>query len=206
MTYIFAYYLREGSSDDGLLKIIYATLIDCGFSSDSFITPLPYPTGTKTLTSGLNAILKLGDIPVFIHRDSDNESRDKRIQEIKNARSSTGFTALTIPVIPVRETEAWLLYALHNSDFRQRVGVPESIALPSRQTCETIAAKEKLKEIYNSVINQFPSKRRSKNAENFAKVRSRWLEALDDIKFVEGCQSFEDFRKECINAYKNKNS
>jgi hypothetical protein len=44
---------------------------------------------------------------LFIHRDAEGESEDKRLGEIENAVS--GILGRMVPVIPVCMQEAWLL-------------------------------------------------------------------------------------------------
>ena len=46
---------------------------------------------------------------VFIHRDSDGPDREGREREIRRGVEESGFPHPFIPVIPVQETEAWLL-------------------------------------------------------------------------------------------------
>ena len=78
---------------------------------------------------------------LFIHRDADTGSYEKRLNEIKTAIDQiTDFNSLNIPVIPVRMTEAWLL--LNENAIRRAAGNPsgnERLTLPGIKECERIA-------------------------------------------------------------------
>lgn len=61
---------------------------------------------------------------LFVHRDAETESIDKRAEEIRTAmeESASGTTAPVICVIPVRMQEAWLL--IDEAALRQAAGNP----------------------------------------------------------------------------------
>jgi len=76
---------------------------------------------------GLNNLLKqVQPHVVFVHRDADNAGVDDRLKEIRDAATQASTDAKddaitdvpVIPVIPVKETEAWILWALHHPEFR----------------------------------------------------------------------------------------
>jgi hypothetical protein len=65
---------------------------------------------------------------LFVHRDADREPRAKRVEEIRSAvqRISSDFFAGRpyVCVVPVRMTEAWLLF--DEAAIRQAAGNPRS--------------------------------------------------------------------------------
>ena len=76
---------------------------------------------------------------LFVHRDADRAPRQKRIDEISRALPANGRTAPSICVVPVRMTEAWLLF--NESAIRQAAGNPngaEPLNLPLWQTVESM--------------------------------------------------------------------
>ena len=71
---------------------------------------------------------------LFVHRDAERESIDKRVEEIHESLSNSAIEKAlpVICVIPVRMQEAWLLIdesaikkAAGNPEGRQRVNMPD---------------------------------------------------------------------------------
>lgn len=143
--------LSEGTSDRALISIlnwllrshlpnhaIQATWAD--------LSKLPKPP--KPLAERIKTSVELYPCDVlFIHRDSDNQGIEQRLQEIDRAVDSLG-EALgigIIPVIPVRMMEAWLLF---NEDAIRRAaskpGGRERLDLPSVRQAENIADPKQL--------------------------------------------------------------
>ena len=121
--------LAEGTSDRVLLPIIRWMLIrhHQNFEWIGTIANLQdLPTPPRTLSQKITTTCDLFPADVlFIHRDSDRESSDKRREEIAEAFGHLeGETqANWVPVIPVRMTEAWLLVSEHA--LRSAAGNPE---------------------------------------------------------------------------------
>jgi hypothetical protein len=92
---------------------------------------------------------------LFIHRDAERASRQKRIQEITAALNSLSTSSATMPsicVIPIRMTETWLLF--DDNAIRRAAGNPNgrvALSLPSLATLETLA---KPKSILYALIKQ----------------------------------------------------
>lgn len=73
---------------------------------------------------------------LFIHRDAESETVEKRLLEIETCRPQT---PQTIPIVPVRRLEAWLLF--DESLIRMAAGNPSGkadLALPQLQKLETL--------------------------------------------------------------------
>src|SRR5690606_18674132 len=47
---------------------------------------------------------------LVVHRDAERDPVDLRLAEIERARSSARIEGSLVPVVPVRMTEAWLLF------------------------------------------------------------------------------------------------
>lgn len=77
---------------------------------------------------------------VFIHRDADSVDPKPRYKEIQEAIGKVGDAPLHVAVIPVRETEAWLL--LDEAEIRRVAENPKGTAtldIPSAKRVESIS-------------------------------------------------------------------
>lgn len=77
---------------------------------------------------------------LFVHRDAENQGREQRIAEIEKAVNELGksFNPKVIYVIPVRMTEAWLLF--NEPAIRKAASNPSannSLKLPSLRKVES---------------------------------------------------------------------
>lgn len=102
-------FLCEGSSDTGLIAHLETLLVYFGVQE---ATGMP-DTRKGTIPARLRQLraegTEAGIDMVFIHRDSDDPDRKGREREIRRGVEESGFPHPFIPVIPVQETEAWLL-------------------------------------------------------------------------------------------------
>lgn len=102
----------EGPSDAALVQPLEALCVEVGASEVSGVAPdlavLPVPPG-RSVAEKVDAALKLEPNAnlVFVHRDSDNRDHVARYQEV--ATALTGHNRQWVAVVPVQETEAWLL-------------------------------------------------------------------------------------------------
>lgn len=182
------------------MKLIYATLVDIGCDINSQVVSFPYPDEGKTVAAGLRELAPHGaNIVAFVHRDADNAGREARVAEINTGAEESGFAGRVIPVIPVKETEAWLLYALGSEQFRDDLGLTmspavESILVP-RKNCEAVEAKGRLRALHDAV--RAAEGRKASDAAKFERVRSLWLSRITSIDLLQGCDSFEAFRQDC---------
>lgn len=81
---------------------------------------------------------------LFVHRDSERDPREKRLEEIRQAVSAAGVSVF-VPVVPVRMTEAWLL--IDEAAIRQAAGNPNGeviLQLPKAAHLEAVADPKKL--------------------------------------------------------------
>jgi hypothetical protein len=140
-------FLREGSSDDGLLPHLQALLVRHGV--DQATGTVARPSG-KTLADRLkNRLRESPDLDaVFIHRDSDKRSAHLRFREIDDALREIVSPKPAVGVVPVQSTEAWLI--LDEAAIREVVGRPKGkagLGLPRAGHVEKQAKpKELLKE------------------------------------------------------------
>ena len=59
---------------------------------------------------------------LIVHRDAEREAAESRAEEIRAASATAGIAWPTIPIIPIRMTEAWLL--LDEQAIREVAGRP----------------------------------------------------------------------------------
>lgn len=130
--------VTDGSSDAALLPILTWLLIEHGIdiaiqSQWADLGRLRIPT--KGLYHKIELALELYPCDLlFIHRDAENQSHEQRRQEIAQATSrlSADLRKSHICVIPVRMSEAWLLFdeaairhAAGNRSGRQPLELPQ---------------------------------------------------------------------------------
>ena len=137
---------------------------------------------------------------VFVHRDADNDGYERRELEVRQACDEVRPEFAVVPVVPVKMTEAWVLHALRNPRYQAQLGISiPAKDLPARKTIPNIAAKDRLKQLHDA---HFASRgrRKRKNDSRFTTDRSRWVAALTDVRFLEGCDSFERLRADILSV------
>lgn len=95
----------------------------------------------RRLDSRLNTAVRLYPCNLlFVHRDAESGTLDERIDEIVNAsRGLAHFDGQIVPVVPIRMTEAWLLF--DQAAIRYAAGNPNGRAkldLPTTSSAERI--------------------------------------------------------------------
>lgn len=105
--------LTDGSSDKVLMKILDWLLVDIGVDAavQGEWADLSEQK-SKTLVEKISRAIDLYECDLlFIHRDSESQGRQSRINEIEAAiaEGADSIRCSCIPVIPIRMTEAWLL-------------------------------------------------------------------------------------------------
>ena len=116
-------FLCEGSSDTGLIAHLETLLVDFGAQEATGMPDTRKGTIPARLQQLLTEATEAGIDMVFIHRDSDGPDRDGREREIHRGVEESGCPLPFIPVIPVQETEAWLL--LDEQAIRDVVACPK---------------------------------------------------------------------------------
>jgi len=166
----------EGTSDEGLIPHLETLCLDAGADEVYGNAPdLSRRNVGHALKDKIQAILELEPQAnlLFLHRDADAWDSTNRHEEITKVTISCGLTKKWVAVVPVQETEAWLL--LDEKAIRTVAGKPNgrtTLKLPRPTLVENIASpKEVLKEKlslaaevtgrrHQSFIAKFPSMRR----------------------------------------------
>ncbi len=171
----------EGLSDAGLLEHLRDLCVECGADEATGSAPdlarLPRPP--SNLAGRIRAALALEPSAnlLFVHRDADSPDETMRVEEI--TRASQGLQVRFVPVIPVRETEAWLL--LDEAAIRAVVENPSGripLDLPAPQDVERLAdPKRRLKEILD-LASELRGRRLARHHRRFGHHRAMLLERL----------------------------
>jgi Domain of unknown function (DUF4276) len=129
--------LSDGSSDKALLHVLTWLLrahqVECAIQPTwADLRRLPKPP--KKLSEKIQLTIELYPCDLlFIHRDAERESPEKRVVEIEQALRDISSIVLppAVCVIPVRMQEAWLLF--NEAALRKAAGNPRgrmSLQLP----------------------------------------------------------------------------
>jgi len=141
----------EGSSDEALIPHLRSLLVECGIKEATGVAPdfdrLPERRNRDVESKVLAALELESNVDVlFIHRDADSVDPNPRYDEISAAIGRAGYTNAWIGVVPVQETEAWLL--LDERAIRRVSGRPNGrvvLNLPTPNLVERLPSpKEKL--------------------------------------------------------------
>jgi Domain of unknown function (DUF4276) len=143
--------ISEGPSDEGMLSHLENLCIEAGVDEVTGIPldfrRLPNPIGrTVEEKPRVTLILEPGANLILIHRDADSRNAEPRYQEISTAVAQCKLTKQWAAIVPVQETEAWLL--LDEAAIRSVVGKPNgrnALHLPTSHNVENVAQpKERL--------------------------------------------------------------
>lgn len=117
---------------------------------------------------------------LFVHRDAEGESRERREAEITEALSTLPDPPPSVCVIPMRMTEAWLLF--DESVLRRAAGNPNGtvrLSLPPLRRLEMLPdPKEILRSLLLEAADLPPRRRRSFE---FSRARRLVGEYTDDF-------------------------
>lgn len=177
--------LAEGSSDRALVPILrwmlgqhHGSYEWMGQTANRQELPRP-PQGLA------DRILAAADFfpadVLFVHRDADRESPDCRREEVDHAVRSLSPSGRprTVPVVPVRMTEAWLL--ISETAIRHAAGNPHGrvpLTLPPRHRLESLPDPKTVLE--NQLVTASELQGRRKKKFHFSTHRARVPDYIDD--------------------------
>ena len=193
-------FLCEGSSDTGLIAHLETLLVHFGAQE---ATGMP-DTRKGTIPARLRQLRTeetgTGIDMVFIHRDSDGPDREGREREIRRGVEESGFPHPFIPVIPVQETEAWLL--LDEQAIRDVVASKgkQSLRLPKPNAIE---GTRKPKEILQKALlaaSETSGRRLKKEKNSFNHHRRVLLQRLDPFGAVRDLPSWQCLERDIQRA------
>jgi len=170
--------IGEGTSDSGLIPHLEELCIFAGADEVSGTSPdfqrLRMPVGGQ-VESKVRATLLLEPNAnlIFVHRDADSRDPEPRYAEISQAINAAHCTKPHVAVVPVQETEAWLLLdenairlTAENPRGRRNLGLPratrvEIVARPKERLQRTlVSASERSGRRLERFKRDFPTHRR----------------------------------------------
>jgi hypothetical protein len=132
---------------------------------------------------------------LFVHRDAERDPREVRVAEIENALRNLACPPPAVCVVPVRMTEAWLLF--NDRALREAASNPNGqmdLILPAIKTLEFLPLpKQLLRELLERASGL--NKRRLKRF-RWSQARQRVAELIDDFSPLEALPAFQSFRDE----------
>ncbi len=137
--------ISEGSSDNGLIPHLEAVCLYAGADEARGIAlerqRLPL-VGSKVVDKIRAAMILAPQANLFlIHRDADSPDPRRRHAEIEQAVEECYLQKPWVAVVPIQETEAWLL--LDEPAVRRIAGKPNGthpLGLPTAATVESMAS------------------------------------------------------------------
>ena len=133
--------VTDGSSDRALMPILDWIFYECGVEIQGVWADLRRLVNSPTLLSDrIQRSLELYPCDLlFVHRDAENLTREDRINEISEALNEIAEYPEIVCVVPVRMTEAWLLF--DEAAIRRAAGNPngrDRLNLPSHNNLEDL--------------------------------------------------------------------
>jgi Domain of unknown function (DUF4276) len=202
--------ITEGTSDIALIPHILWLLRQNGVSNPietnwADLRHLPRNLETKGLSRKISLSQELYPCDIFfIHRDSDNTSVEERETEILNAvRNIDGVKpSHFICVIPVKETEAWLLF--DENAIRRASGNPngsEPLNLPRLKGIENINDPKQILNEKLKIASGRQGRRLAKfNVSHSVTLISEYIEDFSPLRTLQSFNKLESKVKEMISA------
>nr|WP_187323553.1 hypothetical protein [Stigmatella aurantiaca] len=130
---------------------------------------------------------------LFVHRDDEGESPGHRRKEIADATQSLELPAL-ICIIPVRMTEAWLLF--DEAAIRLAAGNPHGTAALKLPSLRRLEREPDPKEILHNaleVASETTGRRLKQFQRDLPKLVQRVAELIEDFSPLESLPAFSSF-------------
>lgn len=177
-------FIGEGTSDNGLVPLLRDLCVLSGADATEIQldwNKLEGKVGRSVSQKAQAALEQVQNLDLlFIHRDADERESQGRYEEIAQAIESLGILIDYVAVVPVQETEAWLL--LDQNAIREVAGKPKGrvrLSLPSPQQVENISnPKERLKELL-AKASELKGRRLKRFQKSFPLHRWELLQLLD---------------------------
>ena len=136
---------------------------------------------------------------LFVHRDAERESVEKRREEIREAleRSERGRTLPTICVVPVRMQEAWLL--IDESALKKAAGNPTSrqnLPMPDVRRLEDLPDPKRVLRDLLREASGFQGRRLEKFNRDLSKCVQRVAQQIDDFGLLRRLAAFRELERQ----------
>jgi len=202
MIHIYFVFVGEGPTDDALVPHLEKLCIFCGAEEANGIAVdwrrIP-ERPSKKVKDKIRLALELepGANLIFIHRDADHPDPEPRHEEIHRALEDLRLEIPGVAVVPVQETEAWLL--LDEMEIRRAAENPNGKAplnLPAPTRVEEIARPKEL--LFETLLkaSELSGRRREKFKKTLQQRRRLLLERLDPEGEVRRLRAWQRLRAE----------
>ena len=191
--------LADGTSDRALIPIIEWALWESGVRADVQTTWADF-RGLRdkpvTLTQRVAKALELYPCDVlFVHRDSEAETLETRLDEICLSISALPENHIHVPVIPVKMLESWLL--LDETAIRFAAGNPNGSVELEMPNPDRVEAISNPKEVIFALLRMASGKSgRRLAALHVESARTFVSQHIGDFSRLRTLASFRHFEKE----------
>jgi hypothetical protein len=191
--------LADGASDQRLMPIIDWVMRDIGVEKPllpQWADRSRFPRKVKGLEERVRLAVSAYPCDVlFVHRDAEKVSYEDRLSEVVSAIQNS--EVVSIPVIPVRMTEAWLLF--DEMAIRRASGNPNGridINLPDKKKFEELTdPKDTLHGLLRLSSGLSGRRLRQLNESSCAALVAGYI---DDFSPLKGVTSFDRFRESVL--------
>ncbi len=190
----------DGSSDKTLIPIITWTLRSKGYTK-----PISPQWADLASVSSIQSRRMVDRIPAaikyfpagvyFIHRDAERSTFSNRAEEIHHAWTDSGEDEVYRILIPIRMTEAWLLF--DEKAIRTAAGNPNGtvgLNIPPVNRLERIPDPKEV--LYNALSTATELQGRRKKKFRPGKAASQVANLIDDFSALSQLSAFQEFENE----------
>jgi hypothetical protein len=199
--------LSDGSSDSALIPVLtwllQAHLVDCAIQHE-WADLRRVPKSLKdTFSKRIKLAVELYPCELlFIHRDAEKEPRQKRVDEIRKAKEEAGesLSVPTVCVVPVRMTEAWLLFdetalrrAAANPNGKHPLQLPDLTKLEDKPD-----PKELLYKLLGEASGLGSHRRKKLRVEELVHRVAEFIDDFASLRAMPAFKALEDELKQVI--------
>lgn len=200
--------LSDGSSDSALIPVLtwllQAHLVDCAIQHE-WADLRRVPKSLKdTFSKRIKLAVELYPCELlFVHRDAEKEPRQKRVDEIRKAKQEAGESVAvpTVCVVPVRMTEAWLLFdeaalrkAAANPNGKQPLQLPDITKLEDKPD-----PKQLLYKLLGEASGLGSHRRKKLRVEELVHRVAEFIDDFTSLRAMPAFQALENELKQVIN-------
>jgi hypothetical protein len=190
--------LADGPTDDSLLPALEWVLMQAGVARAIAPQWADFEYVRKPPRGLESRILQAVDLykcdVLFVHRDAEAQQPGRRFEEIRCAASYLGSESpCVIPVVPVRMTEAWLLF--HEASIRQAAGNPNGstpLGLPPLSKLEKLPdPKKDLHEALREASGLSGRRRKAFDARRAARGVAQLIDDFSPLRSLSAFKALE---------------
>ena len=195
--------LADGASDRALLPVLTWLLRQywSGIPIQSEFSDLRHLRNPpRSLSQRIDRSIELYPCDLlFVHRDAERESVEKRQEEVREAleRSERGRTLPVICVVPVRMQEAWLL--IDESALKKAAGNPASrqnLPMPDARRLEDLPdPKMVLRDLLRQASGHRGARRLKKFNRDLGGCVHRVAQQIGDFGLLRGLTAFRELER-----------